>query len=84
MVSLLKIIFRNNIFVNVENIGVVDAHGWKHDSNFVTEEEPGFVDIKNMNFQLKEDSIVFKKIPGFERITFKNIGINKGNITAVD
>ena len=43
--------------------------------NFETEEDPGFVDAENMNFQLRDDSVVYRKIPGFERIPFDKIGL---------
>ena len=43
--------------------------------NFATEDDPGFVDAANMNFQLKDDSIVYQKIPGFKRIPFEKIGL---------
>ena len=45
--------------------------------NFVTQEDPGFVDAAGMDFQLKPDSIVFTKIPGFEKIPFEKIGLYK-------
>lgn len=44
-------------------------------NNFVTKDDPGFVDIKNGNFNLKVDSKVFKEIPGFQKIPFDKIGI---------
>ncbi len=44
--------------------------------NLVLEgEDPGFVDRQANNFQLKDDSIVYKKVPGFERIPFERIGL---------
>ncbi len=45
------------------------------DDNFLTNTDPGFVDADNMNFGLKEDSEVYSKIPGFERIPFDKIGL---------
>lgn len=47
---------------------------WEEKDNFVTDTDPGFVDAATMNFQLREDSVVFQKIPGFERIPFDKIG----------
>lgn len=44
-------------------------------NNFVTKDDPGFVDMKNGNFNLKADSKVFKEIPGFQKIPFDKIGI---------
>ncbi len=43
-------------------------------NNFVTSEDLEFVDARNENFKLKEDSIVYKKIEGFEPIPFDKIG----------
>lgn len=45
-------------------------------NNVVTTKDPGFVDYQNGNYQLKEDSEVFKKIPGFENIDMSKIGNN--------
>jgi hypothetical protein len=42
--------------------------------NYVTNEDPGFVDAAGMNFGLKDDAVVYKKIPGFQRIPFDKIG----------
>jgi len=45
------------------------------EDNFITDEDPGFVDYANMNFRLKDDSIVYRKIPGFQKIPFEKIGL---------
>ncbi|MEE4312608.1 MAG: right-handed parallel beta-helix repeat-containing protein [candidate division KSB1 bacterium] len=42
--------------------------------NYVSLTDPGFVDMDNLNFQLRDDSIVYDKIPGFARIPFEKIG----------
>ena len=47
--------------------------------NFVTKEDPGFVDAANGNLALKPGSEVYKKIPGFEPIPFEKIGLFKDN-----
>ena len=59
----------NNPYMQIEN-------------NFVTAEDPGFVDADNMNFQLRDDSIVYTEIPGFQRIPFENIGLYKDEYRA--
>jgi hypothetical protein len=46
-------------------------------NNWVTKEDPGFVDMKNKNFSLKPDAKVFQMIPGFENIPFHKMGIHK-------
>lgn len=45
--------------------------------NYVTQEDPGFADAASMNFQLKPDSVVFTKIPDFQKIPFEKIGLYK-------
>jgi len=37
--------------------------------------DAGFVDPAQMNFQLRDDSPVYKKLPGFEKIPFEKIGL---------
>ena len=71
-------ITENNVFVGmdekqlflVQNGGDVGLG-----TNYVTDEDPGFVDAKNLDFQLKEDSIVYKQIPAFKKIPFESIGL---------
>lgn len=46
-------------------------------NNYKTNNDPGFVDMKNGNFMLKSNSIVFEKIPGFQPIPFNKMGIYK-------
>ncbi len=45
--------------------------------NLVTAQDPGFVDVAHGNLALKPDSVVFKKIPGFDPIPFEKIGLFK-------
>lgn len=46
-------------------------------NNYSTKEDPGFVDMKNGNFMLKPNSIVFEKIPGFQPVPFDKMGLYK-------
>lgn len=46
-----------------------------HDNLILEDEDPGFVNRDAKNFQLKPDSIVYQKIPGFEPIPFDRIGL---------
>lgn len=59
----------NNVVVNCGTSG---------ENNFVTTEDPGFVDMKNHDFTLKKDSVVFEKLPGFKPIPFDKIGLRRG------
>ena len=43
--------------------------------NLVTENPPDFIDEKNENFLLREDSWVYSKILGFQKIPFDRIGL---------
>lgn len=43
--------------------------------NFVTATNPGFADAARHDYSLRPDSVVFQKIPGFEPIPFKKIGL---------
>jgi hypothetical protein len=42
--------------------------------NLHTQKDPGFVDAAKLNFQLKDDSFVYRELPGFQRIPFEEIG----------
>ena len=46
--------------------------------NLITDEDPGFVDVDKDDFRLKPDSVVFKKIPGFQKIPHEKIGLLGG------
>jgi len=52
----------------------VDTPYMRIRDNFVTDDDPGFVDAARMNFALKDDAVVYDKIPGFRRIPFEKIG----------
>ena len=39
--------------------------------------DPRFVDPASANFQLRDDSPVYSKVPGFKRIPFERIGLKK-------
>ena len=47
------------------------------DDNWVTDENPGFINEEKMDFKLKKNAEVFSKIPGFKDIPFEKIGVNK-------
>lgn len=48
---------------------------WDERENWVTEEDPGFVDIGSRNFELRETAPVFTQIGSFERIPWERIGL---------
>ena len=43
-------------------------------TNLHTQKDPGFMDAARLNFQLKDDSLVYRELPGFKRIPFEQIG----------
>ena len=45
--------------------------------NYITDKDPGFVDADRLDFQLKDNSVIYKELPGFVRIPFENIGPRK-------
>jgi hypothetical protein len=46
-------------------------------NNWVTKEDPGFVDMKGKDFRLKSDAKAYAMIPGFEPVPFEKMGIYK-------
>ena len=69
-------LMKNNVYVDCGKV-----YRWNKEpkitleGNFETVEDPGFVDRDGLNFQLKEDSIVFEKIPGFKKIPLEKVGM---------
>ncbi|HOZ50110.1 MAG TPA: right-handed parallel beta-helix repeat-containing protein [Candidatus Hydrogenedentes bacterium] len=53
----------------------IDTPYLQVEDNFVTDQDPGFVDVAAMNFALRDDSVVYKAIPGFRPIPFDRIGL---------
>lgn len=46
-------------------------------NNWVTHDDPGFMNMKEKNFMLKPDAKIFDKIQGFQPIPFDKIGLFK-------
>jgi hypothetical protein len=42
--------------------------------NYMTRDDPGFVNADAMDFRLKPDAVVYKKLPGFRATPFEEIG----------
>lgn len=69
----------NKAFRNVAvKCGLFIEGNWEEKDNFVTDQDPGFVDMAKFDFRLRDDSVVFEKIPGFEKIPFDKIGLLSG------
>ena len=65
-------VMHNNIAVDCAvNTGVPDLTTY--------DEDPGFVNLKAMDFRLKKDSKVFSDLEGFAPIPFEKIGLHTNN-----
>lgn len=85
------ITFRNNVIHNHGSIEILNciasATGYYgqgyydeelgnvFEKNEIINEDLGFVDEANGNYTLREDSVIFSAIPGFERIDYSLIGV---------
>lgn len=79
-------VFDENVIVNMkfklsQTNGTVNPQGTRGapelingSNNYLTTSDPGFVDYANGNYALKEDSEVFKKIPGFQNVDMSKMG----------
>ncbi len=68
---------RRNLVVDC---AIANKGNWDPDPagpGWITSGDPGFVDAAHGNFQLRSDSEVFTRIPGFQPIPFGEIGIQK-------
>lgn len=61
---------------NMEPVGMDTVIGLEN--NLVTNENPGFKDPDNGNFNLNQNSKINKLLPGFEDIPFDSMGLIKG------
>ena len=72
---------QNNLFVNVKELHNGQKEwGPIHVENVITIEDPGFVDAANLNFTLRENSEIFKKLPEFKPVPFSQIGLIKSKM----
>jgi hypothetical protein len=69
-------VFDGNVLVkHEETVRLVGKHAQtEFGENLHTQKDPGFVDAAKLNFQLKDDSVVYRELPGFKRIPFEQIG----------
>ncbi|MCQ2456265.1 MAG: right-handed parallel beta-helix repeat-containing protein [Clostridia bacterium] len=44
------------------------------DTNYITDDDPGFVDFEGRDYTIREDAPLYKKIPDFEPIPFRKMG----------
>jgi len=53
----------------------IDRPYMRLENNYITDNDPGFLDPAAMDFALKDDSVVYQEIPDFQPIPFHNIGL---------
>lgn len=72
-------IFEKNVIYRYNKTYVLTGEYAQFDfkDNFIAVDDPGFIDLDSLNLQLKDDSIVYQKIPGFEKIPFEKIGVQR-------
>lgn len=61
---------KNPVVIRNEDCGVFESI-----NNYQTTEDPGFVDMENENFMLKDDAMIYKKLKGFKPIPFNKMGL---------
>ncbi len=69
-------VFDGNVLVDYEEtFRLVGKHAQcDFGENYITKDDPGFVDAEKMNFGLKKNSVIYTELPGFKRIAFDRIG----------
>ncbi len=70
--------YENNLIIRANrpykfDNGIETATGLE--TNYITDEDPGFVDLENRDYRFKADAEVFDKIPGFIAPPFERMGI---------
>ena len=67
-----NLLYNNNIDMNlypkVREYSTIE-------NNLTTKQDPGFMDLENGDYTLKEDSEVFTEIPGFKPVPFTRMGM---------
>ena len=54
------------------DVGLESATGL--DTNYITNEDPGFVDLENRDYRIRPDAELFKHIPDFIPPAFEKMG----------
>ncbi len=71
-----NIVATNNVLINSPDVATSDevAATATVENNVTFKKDPGFYDMLNKNYLLKDDAEVFEKIPDFKPIPFTRIG----------
>lgn len=59
--------------------GEVSGGNWRLEpaANWSTNDDPGFSDLAKGDYRLRPDAAVFKHLPGFKEIPFKQMGLDR-------
>ncbi len=70
-------VVENNVLYNTPEMKLHDnmIQTGSVNNNLVINEDLGFVDKAKKDLRLKEDSVIYKKIPSFEKIQFERMGL---------
>ena len=60
----------------------IDRKYMSIEDNYVTDDDPGFVDMAHMDRQLRDDSVVYHEIPDFRPIPLHPIGLYQHELRA--
>ncbi len=72
-------VFARNLIVNYDEVLRLDHPTIEIDvhDNWTMRGDPGFVDMNAQNYALTDSAEVFKQIPGFERVPWERIGVQR-------
>jgi hypothetical protein len=70
-----NVFYQTNYMISKHGFDSTRFEVWEN--NWITDQDPGFVDMANHDFNLKEDAMVYNKIPGFVPIPFDKIGLRE-------
>jgi hypothetical protein len=67
-------VFSGNLLYRIGQPVKGDSTGLICSNNYVTDKDPGFVNVALEDFRLKDSAVVWKEIPGFQKIPYEKIG----------
>ena len=65
----------NPVSIKMSKENLADTSLLKMANNFVTSDDPGFVDFSRGDLTLQKNAPAYNKIPGFPKINFKKMGL---------
>ena len=72
-------LMENNLIVGGDEdpVGLLGGEHARIESrgNWVTQDDPGFADLKRGDYTLRRDAEAFRRIPGFQPVPFRRMGI---------